>query len=57
VATGIQTALQLQSQGEDNAHSEVGIIQRLNRSVLDYTSLRVQLDVRINQQSLPGGGT
>jgi hypothetical protein len=57
VATGIQTALQLQSSGEDNAHSEIGIIQRINKSVLDYDSLRVQLDVRLNQQSLPGGGT
>jgi hypothetical protein len=57
VATGIQTALQLQSTGEDNLHSEIGIIQRIDKSVLDFESLRVQLDVRLNQQSLPGGGT
>jgi len=57
VTTGIQTALQLQSSGEDNSHSEIGIIQRINKSVLDFDSLRVQLDVRLNQQSLAGGGT
>ena len=57
VTTGIQTALQLQSNGQDNLHSEIGIIQRVDKNVLDFESLRVQLDVRINQQSLAGGGT
>jgi hypothetical protein len=57
VTTGIQTALQFQSSGQDNLHSEIGIIQRIDKSVLDFDSLRVQLDVRISQQSLPGGGT
>jgi hypothetical protein len=53
----LQTALQFQSTGQDNLHSEIGIIQPINRSVQDFDSLRIQLDVRIEQQSLPGGGT
>ncbi len=57
VSTGVQTALQLQSSGQDNVHSEVGIIQYLNKNIQDFESLRVLLDVRINSQSLPGGGT
>lgn len=45
------------SQGQDNLHSEVGIIQEVDKSVQDFDSLRIQLDVRLERQSLPGGGT
>jgi hypothetical protein len=54
---GVRNALRLASNGEDGLHSEVGVTQRIDKSVLDYDSLRVQVDVRINLQSLPGGGT
>jgi hypothetical protein len=49
--------LEFRSQGQDNLHSEIGIIQKVNRSVQDFDSLRIQLDVSLEQQSLPGGGT
>jgi len=57
IPTGIQSALQLQSSGQDNVHSEVGVIQYINKNIQDFDSLRILLDVRINLQSLPGGGT
>jgi hypothetical protein len=50
-------ALRFLSEGKDNLHSEIGIIQQVNESVQDFDSLRIQVDVRLNQQSLPGGGT
>ncbi len=49
--------LRFVSEGEDNLHSEIGIIQQVNESVQDFDSLRIQLDVRLDRQSLPGGGT
>jgi len=57
VEVGNRQALEFHSQGEDNLHSEVGIIQEVNKSVQDFDSLRVQLDVSLERQSLPGGGT
>ena len=57
VDTGTQPALQFLSTGKDNIHSEIGIVQQIDRSVQDFDSLRVQLDVRLYQQSLAGGGT
>ncbi len=49
--------LRFLSEGKDNLHSEIGIIQQVNESVQDFDSLRIQLDVRLDGQSLPGGGT
>lgn len=49
--------LEFRSQGQDNLHSEIGIIQKVNRSVQDFDSLRIQLDVSLERQSLSGGGT
>ncbi len=57
VPIGVQTALQLQSSGQDNVHSEIGVIQYINKNIQDFESLRILLDVRVNLQSLPGGGT
>ncbi len=54
---GNRQALEFRSQGQDNLHSEVGIIQDVNKSVQDFESLRIQLDVGLERQSLPGGGT
>ncbi|UCC86111.1 MAG: FecR domain-containing protein [Anaerolineales bacterium] len=50
-------ALEFRSEGEDNLHSEVGVIQQVNTSVQDFDSLRVQVEVTLDRQSLPGGGT
>ncbi|GAB4442787.1 MAG: hypothetical protein Kow0031_24930 [Anaerolineae bacterium] len=48
--------LNLRSQGQDNIHSEVGVIQMVNKDVRDFQSLRVFAEVRLVNQSLPGGG-
>jgi hypothetical protein len=52
-----RSALRFRNEGQNNLHSEIGIIQQVNKSVQDFDSLRIQLDVRLDQQSLPGGGT
>ena len=57
IDVGNRQVLEFSSQGQDNLHSEVGIIQEVNKSVQDFESLRVQMDVSLEQQSLPGGGT
>ena len=51
-----QSVLNLRSEGEDNIHSEVGIIQMVNKDVRDFQSLRVFAEVRLLDQTLPGGG-
>jgi len=43
--------------GEERLHTEVGISQELNKPVNVYDELRIQADVKILFQSLPGGGT
>jgi hypothetical protein len=48
--------LNLRSEGEDNVHSEVGVVQQVNRDVRDFQSLRLFAEVRLVDQSLPGGG-
>jgi hypothetical protein len=48
--------LNLRSEGEDNIHTEVGVIQMVNRDVRDFQSLRLFAEVRLIYQSLPGGG-
>ena len=57
IELGNRQSLQFRSQGQDNLHSEVGIIHEVNKSVQDFDSLRFQLEVRLDQHSLPGGGT
>lgn len=54
---GNRKVLGFGSEGEDSLHSEIGIIQEVDRSVQDFDSLRIQLEVRLERQSLPGGGT
>lgn len=48
--------LNLRSEGEDNIHTEVGVIQTVDRDVRDFQSLRLFAEVRLVYQSLPGGG-
>ncbi|MCB0211476.1 MAG: FecR domain-containing protein [Anaerolineae bacterium] len=51
-----QPVLRLSSEGQDNIHSEVGVIQEVNKDVRDFQSLRVFAEVRLIDQTLPGGG-
>jgi hypothetical protein len=51
-----QPVLALRSEGRDNIHTEVGVIQQVNRDVRDFQSLRVFAEVRLIDQSLEGGG-
>jgi hypothetical protein len=51
-----QPVLNLRSEGEDNVHTEVGVVQQVNRDVRDFQSLRVFAEVRLIHQSLAGGG-
>lgn len=48
--------LRLRSMGQDNIHTETGIIQMVNKDVRDFRSIRLSAEVRLVQQSLPGGG-
>jgi hypothetical protein len=57
VEIGNRSALEFGSQGQDNLHSEAGVVQEVNKSVQDFDSLRVHFDVTLDRQSLPGGGT
>ncbi len=59
VNTGGRNAAYFQrdAQGEDaNLHSETSITQEINADVLDVESLIFRFDVRLINQSLPGGG-
>jgi len=51
-----QSVLRLQSEGQDNIHTEVGVSQVVNKDVRDFQSLRIFAEVRLVNQSLPGGG-
>lgn len=48
--------LELSSQGEDNLHSETGVVQQVDKDVRDFRSLQIFAEVRLVHQSLPGGG-
>ncbi len=48
--------LNLRSEGGDNVHSELGVMQTVNKDVRDYQSLRIFAEVRLINQTLPGGG-
>ena len=51
-----QPVLSLRSEGQDNIHTEIGVIQVVEKDVRDFQSLRVFAEVRLINQSLPGGG-
>jgi hypothetical protein len=44
------------SQGQDNIHTDAAIEQVIDKDVRDFQSLRINADVMLNYQSLPGGG-
>jgi len=51
-----RNVLVLASEGQDNVHTETGVKQEVNKDVRDFQSLRVFAEVRLVNQSLPGGG-
>ena len=53
---GGRPVVEFTSQGVDNIHTEVGIEQVINKDVQDFQSLRIDADIRLIYQSLPGGG-
>jgi hypothetical protein len=50
------SVLVLRNHGQDNVHTETGVIQEVHKDVRDFQSLRVFAEVRLIRQSLPGGG-
>ncbi len=53
---GGQVVLRFHSNGSDNVHTEASIEQSINKDVQDFKSLRINAQIRIDHQSLPGGG-
>jgi len=56
VSSGDRRALFFSRMGEDGNHCETGIIQKIDKDIRDFTSLKLHLDVRLIYQSLSGGG-
>lgn len=56
VTLGGKRAL-LFSRTQAETHGETGIVQKLNVDVRDFHSLYLRCEVRVDHQSLPGGGT
>ena len=53
---GNRPVLEFFSEGADNIHTEAAVEQVINKDVQDFQSLRINADVLLNDQSLPGGG-
>ncbi len=51
-----QMVTHFHSAGTNNVHTEASIEQIVNKDVQDFRSLRVNAQIRVNSQSLPGGG-
>lgn len=56
VSSDDRRALFFSRMGEDGNHCETGIIQKIDKDIRDFTSLKLHLDVRLIYQSLSGGG-
>jgi hypothetical protein len=56
ITAGRQIALEFNSFGSDNVHTEASVRQEINKGVQDFQSLRINAQIRLNHQSLPGGG-
>jgi len=54
---GDRPAVRFWRMGKATNHGETGIIQVIEKDVRDFTSLALQLSVRLLDQSLAGGGT
>ena len=53
---GRQAARLVQMSVQDGDHTEVAIEQRLNQDVRDFDRLEISADIRLDYQSLSGGG-
>ena len=53
---GQRNVVQFTRSLEDGAHNVVGIQQAINRDVQGYDSLALRLDLKLLNQSVPGGG-
>jgi len=51
-----RSILDFTSEGVDNIHTEGSVQQDVNKDVQDFRSLRIAADIRLDDQSLPGGG-
>ncbi|HEY85325.1 MAG TPA: FecR domain-containing protein [Chloroflexi bacterium] len=51
-----RSTLEFKSEGVDNIHTEASVQQNMNKDVQDFRSLRIAADIRLDNQSLPGGG-
>lgn len=56
VEEGGQSVLHFESEGANNVHSEASIEQLINKDVQDSRSLKINAQIRLEYQSLPGGG-
>jgi hypothetical protein len=57
ITFGDRQAVRFWRIGKASNHGETGIIQIIGKDVRDFTSLELQLSVRLLDQSLAGGGT
>ena len=56
VQSGERMAASIERKGESGIHTETALTQTIDADVLDFDSLILRLDVRVINQSLPGGG-
>mgnify|MGYP005850902221 CR=1 FL=1 len=57
ITFGDRQAVRFWRMGKASNHGETGIFQVIEKDVRDFTSLHIELSVRLLDQSLPGGGT
>lgn len=48
--------LRFNTKGRNNVHTEASVEQTINKDVQDFRSLRINAQIRLDYQSLPGGG-
>lgn len=51
-----QSVLRFNTKGRNNVHTEASVEQTINKDVQDFRSLRINAQIRLDYQSLPGGG-
>ena len=56
VTDGGRNAVRFSRINQPPTHTEVGITQVLDRDILDYEMVNLQIDVQLHWQSLPGAG-
>jgi hypothetical protein len=56
IVVGDRQAVRFWRMGKASNHAETGIIQTIDKDVRDFTSLELNISVRLLDQSLPGAG-